>query len=258
MSLKITYKDESFDWPLATNSGRLSLTLRVYEDWRPETDEPDSGPVVNINVGGEFSVPQEDFSTLYKSDLFFVERLMDAYERGQDLPQSYQILFDLDINYKASHAEDVCRTILSGNIDSFQPDPRDLVGLILSPEIVKESRIWLGNEMNFEPQITAISFGALKDNHMELTVDVEVEAPDNTARLTLDLNVPIAFYARAGMYSDCFPGASIKERFSEVRACFAHYYNIDDYDLIEAVVNEERKQVTTQFILKPLSRETSA
>jgi len=258
MSLKITYKDESFDWPLAANSGRLSLTLRVYEDWRPETDDPDSGPVVNIGVGGEFSVPREDFSAFYKSDLFFVERLMDAYERGQDLPESYRIFFDLDINYKASHAEDVCRTVLSGNIESFQPDPRDLVGLELSPEIVKESRIWLGNEMNFEPQISAIRFGALKDNHMEIKTSVEVKTPEDTASFMLDLNVPIAFYARADMYSDYFQGASMAKRFSEVRACFAHYYNIDDYDLIEAVVNEERKQVTTQFILKPLSRETSA
>ena len=104
--------------------------------------------------------------------------------------QSYQIFFDLDIEYTASHSEDVCRTVLGGNIESFQPVPRDLVGLELSPKIVKESRIWLGNEMNFVPEITTTKFSEPKDYLMEIKIRVEVKTPEDTASLLTSSHSP--------------------------------------------------------------------
>ena len=102
----------------------------------------------------------------------------------------------------------------------------------------------------FSKPIKAIKFGKIENHKIHMVVDIDIETKNGMCAAGMNLWLPLQFYFRAGVYSDDFEGLSSAERFTEIKQCFLDYYNIEDYDLEERVINADKKEVMTRFVLK--------
>jgi len=244
--LKIKDETEIYAWLMDTERASFSAYLNLYSDWR----DIQNRPTLNLGASGEFIIPPSDYKSVTGSDLFFMESLLDSFERGHALPERVSIPFELSLYFTQSDPDNINSSVLSAVIPKFMPDPRELQGVVFSDEMVKDARLWLGNELNYEPTLKAIKFGKIENHKIHMVVDIDIETKNGTCAAGMNLWLPLQFYFRAGVYSDDFEGLSSAERFTEIKQCFLDYYNIEDYDLEERVINADKKEVMTRFVLK--------
>ena len=251
--LKVQYKNKEYNFPIMNPMKWNSYvygTIDLDNNWR-ELDYKNGGQTLNIGATSYFEVPENLFKELYKSEFFFSEQIIDEIE-GRDTSGNLPLInFNLTIDYTKIFDFKTYESILIGNIKNKFPTFKELENIRLDRKIVENSQLDLGNNFNYQPTLTSINFGKIKDNTINLICQAEFETHKKTkGKVKIDVWLPINLYFEAGVYSDSFPGMSIEERLKEVRDCFATVYNISKYNLIEKIVNEKGKRVEIRFEYK--------
>ncbi|WP_298782120.1 hypothetical protein [uncultured Polaribacter sp.] len=248
--LKVNYNNKEYKFPQMNPMQWNSYvygTINLDNNWR-ELDYKNGGHTLNIGAISYFEVPKQLFNELYKSEFFFSEQIINEIEDGESFEKLPIIYFNLDINFTKIFDFNTYESVLIGNIKSKFPTFKELENLVLDKEIIEDSLLRLSDSFNYEPTLTAIRFGKIKNNSINLICIAEFETRNKTKGV-IEINVwlPINFYFEAGVYSNSFPNLSIKERLIEVRDCFATVYNISEYDLTEKIVDQKNKRVKIQF-----------
>lgn len=251
--LKITYNNKEYKFPIINPMKWNSYvygTIDLDNNWR-ELDYKNGEHTLDIGATSYFEVPKNLFKELYKSDFFFSDQIMDEIE-GRDTSNNLPLInFDLTIGYTKIFNFKTYESVLIGNIKSYFPTFKALENLKLDRKIVAESQIDLGNNFNYQPSLTAINFGEIKDNAIRLICTGEFETHNKTkGKVEIDIWLPINLYFEAGVYTDSFPDKTIEERLIEIKDCFASVYDISEYNLTEKVVDEKSKRVQIRFEYK--------
>ncbi|WP_291869389.1 hypothetical protein [Maribacter sp.] len=250
--LKITYKNKEYQFEIEEASKPLSYVygkIDLDNNWR-ELDYKNGGHTLGLGATTCFEVPRTLFKELSRNDFFYSDQIDDEVEDGIICEILPTINFDLTINYSNIFNYKTYETVLIGNIQTHFPDFRTLENLNLDTKIIENSELQLYNGLLYDPILTAIKFGAIKENKMHLTCSAYFITNEEKGNVEIDVWLPIKFYFEAGVYSDSFPDKTIQERFKEIKDCFSSIYDISEYNLKEKIMDKKSKRVQIQFEYK--------